>query len=286
MAPARTERPRARRPRTAARSRRRQASDLLARVLIAIPAIVFAIVIVEQGGLVFALGLVLLAILALGELYTLMVRVRPVNLAGFLTVAGMVFAATYGQPLQVLMVLAAAFPLVFCLSFLRPRRPNVSWAMAATFFGILWIGLPLVHAVLLRDLRHGDGLVIDVLIGTFAGDTAAYFGGRIWGRRQLAPRISPGKTVEGLVAGIAAGTLAFWLAGLYQDWLSGAHALVIGALVALAAPAGDLFESLIKRDLDVKDTGRFFGAHGGVLDRLDAALFAIPAAYYVSVAVL
>jgi phosphatidate cytidylyltransferase len=280
MAPGRTQRPRAGGARTGARRRRSQASDLLARVLVAIPAIVFAIVIVEQGGLVFALGLVLLGILALGELYTLMARVRPVNLAGFLTMAGMVLAANYGRPLQVLMVLVAAFPVVFCLSFLRPRRPNVSWAMAATFFGILWIGLPLVHAVLLRDLRHGDGLVIDVLVGTFAGDTAAYFGGRIWGRRQLAPRISPSKTVEGLVAGIAAGTLAFWVAGLYQDWLSGAHALVIGLLVALAAPVGDLFESLIKRDLEVKDTGRLFGPHGGVLDRIDAVLFTIVVGYY------
>jgi phosphatidate cytidylyltransferase len=280
MAPARTRGPRPRRARTGARSRRRQAGDLLARVLVAIPAIVFAIVIVEEGGLVFALGLVLLGILALGELYTLMARVRPVNLAGFLTLAGMVLAANYGGPLQVLMALVAAFPVVFCLSFLRPRRAHVSWAMAATFFGILWIGLPLVHAVLLRELRHGDGLVIDVLIGTFAGDTAAYFGGRIWGRRQLAPQISPGKTVEGLVAGIAAGTLAFWFAGLYQDWLSGAHALVIGVLVALAAPVGDLFESLIKRDLEVKDTGRLFGPHGGVLDRLDAVLFTIVIGYY------
>ena len=261
-------------------ARREEGSDLLPRVLVAIPAIAFAIFIVVQGGLVFALGVLALGIVALGELYTMMRRVHPVNLGGFLTVAAMVLAALYGEPRHVLMVLVAAFPVVFYLSFFRPRRANVSWAFAATFFGILWIGLPLVHAVLLRELPHGDGLVVDVLVATFLGDTGAYFGGRIWGQRLLAPRISPNKTFEGLLAGILVGTLAFWFAGLYQDWLQGADAILIGLLVALAAPVGDLFESLVKRDLEVKDTGRFFGAHGGVLDRLDAVLFTIVVAYY------
>ena len=263
---------------------RRQRSDLPARIAFALPAIAFAIFIVYYGGLVFALGVLVLAIVALGELYTMMARVRPVNLAGMLAVAGMVLAALYGEPRHVLMVLAAAFPLAFYLSFLRPRRQNVSWALAATFFGILWIGIPIVHAVLLRELDHGDGLIIDVLVATFIGDTAAYFGGRMYGRRPLAPVISPNKTVEGLVAGVLGGTLAFWFGGLYQDWLSGTDALLIGLLVSLAAPMGDLFESLVKRDLGVKDTGRFFGAHGGVLDRLDGALFAVVAGYYAALA--
>ncbi len=263
---------------------RRQApareSDLLSRVLIAIPAALFALLIVGQGGLVFALGIFVLGVLAMGELYTLMARVRPVNLGGFLTLGGLIAAALYGEPRHVLMVLAASFPLMFWLSFFRPRRQYVSWALAASFFGVLWVGIPMVHAVLLRETPHGDGLVIDVLIGTFLGDTAAYFGGRFYGRRPLAPLISPNKTLEGLVAGILGGTLAFWCAGLYQDWLSGVDALLIGLAVAVAAPVGDLFESLVKRDLAVKDTGTFFGAHGGVLDRLDAVFFSMVAAYY------
>ena len=132
----------------------------------------------------------------------------------------------------------------------------------------------------LRELDHGDGLLIDVLVGTFLGDSAAYLGGRAYGRRPLAPDISPNKTVEGLVVGLVGGTLAFWAAGLYQDWLSGWEALVIGFFVALAAPVGDLFESALKRDLDVKDTGKLFGPHGGVLDRLDAVFFTVVVAYY------
>jgi phosphatidate cytidylyltransferase len=256
-------------------------------VLAALPAIAFALFIVIEGGLVFALGILVLAIVALTELYGMMKRVRPANLAGFLAVAALVLAALYGEPRHLVMVLVAAFPVTFMLALFRPRRENISWAMAVTLFGVLWIGLPFAHAVLLRELppdSHGMGLMIDVLVGTFIGDTAAYFVGRAFGRTPLAPLISPNKTVAGLVGGVVGATLAFWFAGLYQDWLSGVDAILIGLSVALAAPVGDLFESAIKRDLQVKDAGRFFGAHGGVLDRLDAVLFTIPVAYYVAVA--
>jgi phosphatidate cytidylyltransferase len=269
----------------AARRERRGGSDLAPRVLVAVPAIVFALFIVNQGGLVFSVGIFALGVVAMGELYTLMGRVRPPALAGFLTLAGMLAAALYGEPRHVIMVLAASFPVTFFLATLRPRREHVSWAIAVVYLGVLWIGLPMVYAVWLRENPplHGDGLVIDVLVATFVGDTCAYFGGRWYGRTPLAPLISPNKTLEGLVAGVLGGTLAFWAAGLYQDWLTGPHALLMGALVALAAPVGDLFESMIKRDLEVKDTGRLFGAHGGVLDRLDAVLFTIPVAYFAAV---
>ena len=260
--------------------RERGASDLAPRVVVAIPAIIVALILVHQGEEVWAIGLFALGAVAMGELYTLMGRVRPPALAGFLTLLAMIAAAQYGEPRHVIMVLVASFPVTFLLAVLRPRREHVSWAIAVTYLGVLWIGLAIVHAVWLREPLHGDGLVIDVLVATFVGDTAAYFGGRIYGRTPLAPLISPNKTLEGLLAGVAGGTLAFWAAGLYQDWLTGPHALLMGALVALAAPVGDLFESMIKRDLEVKDTGKLFGAHGGVLDRLDAVFFTVPVAYY------
>jgi phosphatidate cytidylyltransferase len=270
------------------RRRRRERSDTGARVLAAIPAIAFAIFIVAQGGIVFALGLIALGVLAMAELYAMMSRVRPPSLAGFVTLVALVFTALYGSRSQLPLVLVLSVPLTFFLALLRPRRENVSWAMAVTFLGIVWIGVAVAHGVLLRETHHGGALVLDVLIGTFIGDTGAYFGGRAWGRRPLAPRISPNKTVEGLLTGIVIGTLAFWLfAVAYQhEWFKGPDALLIGFCVALVGPVGDLFESLIKRDLDVKDTGRFFGAHGGVLDRVDAVLFTLVAGYYVSQAVL
>jgi phosphatidate cytidylyltransferase len=271
---------------------RRGGSDLAGRVLVALIAAPVAILLVWQGEEVFALGLAVLGVVALGELYTLVERVRPPALAGFLTLIALLTAALYGEPRHVVMVLVAAFPVTFFLALARPRRANVSWAIAVTMFGVLWIGLAMVHAIWLRDLSieqdgetigTGMGLLFDVLIATFIGDTFAYFVGRAYGRSQFAPLISPNKTLEGLVGGVIGGTLAFWLAGLYQDWLSGWDALLIGFLVAITAPLGDLFESLVKRDLEVKDTGTLFGAHGGVLDRLDAVLFTVVVGYYAAV---
>jgi phosphatidate cytidylyltransferase len=126
--------------------------------------------------------------------------------------------------------------------------------------------------------------VVDVLVKTFVADTSAYAGGRLFGSRRLAPKISPNKTIEGLMAGFLGGTMGFWFAGLYQDWLSGADALLMGACIAALAALGDLFESMVKRDLNIKDTGRAFGPHGGLLDRLDAVMFTIVGGYYLSVA--
>ena len=278
---------RPRRPRRREPRERRPRSDLSARVLAAVPAILFATIIVAAGGWVFAAGLFFLGVICLHELYDLTKRAAPMRLAGFIALAGLIVAAQLGDQFQILIVLVASIPLTFFLAVARPRRQDVAWGIAATLLGVLWIGLAFAHAVLLRELDHGGALLLDVLIGTFIGDTAAYFGGRAYGRRPLAPRISPNKTVEGLIAGILGGTLAFWLfAFSYQDWFSGVDALVIGFCVALAAPVGDLFESLLKRDLDVKDSGRFFGAHGGALDRLDAVFFTVVVAYYASAALL
>jgi phosphatidate cytidylyltransferase len=270
------------------RRRRRGRSDLGARVLAALPAIAFVILITAKGGLVFVAGLFVVGMVCLAELYKLMGRARPVPLGGYIGLLALLLAAYYGDQFQILLVFVATVPLTFFLAVARPRRENVSWGIAATLLGITWIGLALAHAVLLRDLPHGGALVVDVLLGTFVGDTAAYIGGRAWGRRPLAPRISPNKTVEGLLVGILGGTLAFWgFQVAYQNaFLGGAHALLMGFAVALAAPVGDLFESLIKRDLDVKDTGTVFGPHGGALDRLDAVFFTAVVGYYMAVALL
>jgi phosphatidate cytidylyltransferase len=261
------------------RSRRRQRSDLSARLLAAVPAIAFALFIVIEGGLVFALGLFALGCVCMHELYAMYERAHPVRLAGFLALGGLLAAALYGDQFQVLLVAVAALGVLFALTLLQ-CRPSVG-GMAVTLLGIYWIGFALAHAVLLRGLPHGLGIVIDVLVGTFLGDTGAYFGGRLFGERPLAPRISPNKTVEGLLIGMVCAVLGVWIAHLYQGWLPGSHALVLGLGVAIVGPVGDLFESFVKREAGAKDTGRVFGAHGGALDRLDAVLFAAVVGYYI-----
>jgi phosphatidate cytidylyltransferase len=257
----------------------RPRSDLSQRVLVAIPAIVYALFIVIQGGLVFTLGLIPLGIVCLHELYEMFDRAHPARLAGMLGLVGMALAAHFGGGYDLMLAMAATIPLTFAISVLQGRggAPGVS----VTLLGIVWIAFGIAHAILLRDLPHGDGIVIDVLVGTFLGDTGAYLGGRAIGATKLAPRISPNKTWEGLGIGIVVAVAAVWFAGLYQDWLSGTDALLLGLAVALAAPTGDLFESYLKRDAGTKDTGRLFGAHGGALDRLDAVLFTVVVGYYV-----
>jgi phosphatidate cytidylyltransferase len=271
---ARTKTARARR-----RERGEQSSELGARVAVALPAIALALFLVIEGGLVFALGLFVLGCVCMHELYAMYARARPARLAGYLALGGLLAAALYGDQVQILLAAVLALPIVFGFTMLQPR-PSVEGLMV-TLLGIYWIGFALAQAVLLRALPHGEGILIDVLVGTFLGDTGAYFGGHLVGRRPLAPSISPNKTVEGLIVGMGCAVLGVWLAGRYQDWLPSGHALVLGVGVALVAPIGDLFESFVKRQAGAKDSGRLFGVHGGALDRLDAALFAVVVGYYI-----
>jgi phosphatidate cytidylyltransferase len=259
-------------------------SELGARLAVAVPAIAFAITIIALGGIWFTLGLLALAVVCLGELFDLYPDVEPVRLAGFIGVAAVMLAAYAGDDMDVLLAFVAFFPVLFAVTLAQRRAGTLG--MALTVFGVAWIGLALAHGVLLRELPHGGGIIVDILVGTFVGDTGAYLGGRWFGRRPLALRVSPNKTVEGLLIGMGTAILATWLAGTYQDWLSGTDALVLGLGVAFAAPAGDLFESFIKREAGTKDSGRLFGAHGGALDRLDAVLFTAVAGYYIWLALV
>jgi phosphatidate cytidylyltransferase len=260
-------------------------SETTARVVVAIPWVTFAIAIVAVGGEVFMGALVVLAVLGLREFFRMAEPERPFPLPAYAVAAGMVIAAHYGSSFQILLVFAAIFPLSFLFAVARRDHEAITISIAFTVLGVAWMGLGFSHAVLLRDLpTHGGALLIDVLVATFLGDTAAYGAGRLFGTRRITPRISPNKTLEGTIGGFLGATLGFWFAGLYQDWLPGIDALLMGMCIGVIAPIGDLFASLLKRDLGVKDTGRLFGPHGGLIDRLDAVLFTVVAGYYLSVA--
>jgi phosphatidate cytidylyltransferase len=275
-----------RRERKAPRRRRRSGmrGETAKRVLVAIPLIVFAIAITVAGGIYFAIAMIGIGALCLREYIEMAEELRPIQRAAYIAVPALVVAAYFGTAFNVLLVLAAAFPVIFAFGTDRRHRDGIVGSMGVTLLGIVWIGIPLVHAVFLRDLpNHGAALIVDVLVGTFAADTGAYATGRMFGSHKIAPSLSPNKTLEGLIGGFLIGTMAFWFAGLYQDWLSGVDALIIGAAVAAVAPVGDLFESMLKRDLGKKDTGTLFGPHGGALDRLDAVFFTIVVGYYLAV---
>jgi phosphatidate cytidylyltransferase len=178
------------------------------------------------------------------------------------------------------------FTLTVLLSFLfaavSETRQSTTVAVATTVLGAAWVGLGLGFLILVRDLEpDGRLILITVLVTVFVADTFAYIGGRLAGRHKLAPAISPGKTWEGLVAGLVGGVLTTYLA-LNEEPIAidGWEAFFLGGVIVLAAVAGDLFESMVKRDLGVKDSGRILLGHGGILDRIDSIVFAAPAAYF------
>jgi phosphatidate cytidylyltransferase len=264
----------------------RQRSELFSRVLVGIPAAVIAVVFIDVGGVAFALFMIAIGCVCMSELYALLHRWKPVPVIGFAALVAMVLGARFGTLRDVIEVAMAAVPLLFIAVLARGQAGGATVAIAGTLLGIYWVGFAFAHAELLRQLPHGKALVLDIAIGTFLGDTAAYLGGRLFGRIPLAPSISPSKTVEGLVCGALIAIVSVYLAAESSSaWLTHGDALLLGITIAVLGPIGDLFESLVKRDAGAKDAGTLFGAHGGALDRLDGVMFTIVAAYYVYLAV-
>jgi phosphatidate cytidylyltransferase len=152
---------------------------------------------------------------------------------------------------------------------------------AIVLTGMLYVGLTLSYLILVRLLPEGEFLLIFLLLVTWAADTAAYYVGTLYGRRLLAPRISPKKTVEGLAGGIIGATIiAFVSRWTFLPEFSNVDTLVLAIFLTLAGLWGDLVESAIKRSVGVKDSGGLLPGHGGMLDRLDSLLFTAPAFYY------
>src|SRR5207248_1363584 len=160
-------------------------------------------------------------------------------------------------------------------------RQSLTVAIGTTVLGAAWIGLGLGHALLLRSVPdHGRLAVFTVMLTVFAADAFAYFTGLLIGRHKMTPVLSPGKTWEGLAGGTVVAILVPFFALYHQHFLTVGESLALGVVIAVVAPLGDLFESALKRDMGVKDSGHLLAGHGGMLDRLDALLFASVASYY------
>jgi phosphatidate cytidylyltransferase len=228
---------------------------------------------------------------AMLELRGVPVRRRSLWVVSALTLpaslpAGHPWMAVIGEvPWRELLLIGFALYLLVAEVFTSNRSSLQS--LVFTLFGYVWISWGFGLIITLRytpDGVIGMWYLTFPMLAIIATDVGGYVFGSLWGRRLLAPRISPKKTVEGLLGGLAlalvvvGGTMA--LLPLWTDFrLDLAHLLVFGLAVPLAALAGDLFESLVKRWAGVKDTGVFLPGHGGVLDRIDSTLIAVPATY-------
>jgi phosphatidate cytidylyltransferase len=153
-------------------------------------------------------------------------------------------------------------------------------AVLALFLMTLWIGVPLAYLSLIEDLPNGSYLVLVAVVGSWISDAGAYFAGRFFGRHKLFPTLSPKKTYEGALGGLlvtvaAVGCFAYAILGF-----DAIEAILFGVAISAFSQAGDLFESILKRLLELKDLGNILPGHGGILDRIDSLLFTAPAVYY------
>jgi phosphatidate cytidylyltransferase len=260
-------------------------SNFLSRILVTVAGVPIVLYLVYLGGWwLFGLA-AFAAIVALHEFYVMARSLRPLVLAGYAGALAALLGAQLGGAEWMLGGFMLTLLLAFLLYGIAETRQTATVTMSTTIFGVAWIALGLGHLLLLRDVpEHGRLAVFTVLIAVFADDTAAYLIGRLVGRHKLAPSLSPGKTWEGFVAGTVAAIAVAFFALYEQDFLTIPESIGLGAAVALAGAAGDLFESALKRDLDVKDSGQLLGGHGGMLDRIDSLLFAAVAAFYVVIA--
>ena len=239
-----------------------------------------AIVLVVHGGLIFFFAIAALALLALNEFYRLTTRYRPLPLAGFLGVALMVSMAWFFSPVALFGAVCAGVLSTALLGLMAGPKPGVTVRMAVTLLGMLYIGLGFSAVLLILPMGDHGWILLTVIFGTWAGDTMAYFTGKFFGSTPMAPVLSPKKTWEGFAGGAISTVLLVMFIGLYTPLHPGGSFLV-GVAIAIAGPLGDLFESLVKRDVQIKDSGRGLPGHGGVLDRFDALLWASVASYFV-----
>lgn len=228
---------------------------------------------------------VLLAGLLAGREYLLLLRRLNLNPSIPLTLIFFLCAMADGQWPELGILGWAAWPaaaLMLAEQVFRRNRPGSLYSWACSYAGVIYIGLSLGFFVRLRALDQGLAWIALALIGVWVSDSTAYFVGGAWGRRRLAPFISPKKSWEGLVGGLAAGMLVVWLIGWLALGLPHWQGLVLGVVVVAAATLGDLAESVIKRQVSVKDSGNLIPGHGGMLDRVDSLLFVGPAVYYIA----
>jgi phosphatidate cytidylyltransferase len=208
---------------------------------------------------------------------------RPATLLILVATVGVVFGAYWkgvgALPIAVFLTFAGSM-LWYVLGVVEARPVS---NVGVTTMGFVWVGVLGSYASVMLRAHHGNGLFLGAVVVAVAADVAAFVVGRWVGSRPMAPAISPNKTVEGFIGGLVGAVIVGGIIGKeVAPWAGIKHGLLLGLSIGLIAPAGDLFESMVKRDLGIKDSGSVLAGHGGLLDRFDSILFALPTAYYVA----
>ncbi|HEX8692152.1 MAG TPA: phosphatidate cytidylyltransferase [Longimicrobium sp.] len=273
-------------------------SETATRTAVAAVGIPVAVGSMYLGGWALAALLALSAVLAARELFRMAELKRafalaPVGLAGaalLIAAAAVDPSAGLDNPLVGAAVVVVLLATLAAAIWMRGVAGEPLLSISVTFLGAVYPAL-LLFALFLRHLPgvegplHGTAILLFPVVLTWLSDTFAYFAGRLWGKRKLIPKVSPGKTVAGALGAVVGTPLAavgysLFLAR-FPAWRMGiAEAAALGVLVSVAAQVGDLAESLLKRDAGVKDSGRLLPGHGGALDRFDSLFFTLPVGYF------
>lgn len=258
-----------------------RASDLTLRIASAVGLVALLLGSLYLGGWWFTTFLTLVMLISVGEFYATLRRVgyAPLALMGLLGVIGMPIL-THTSTLHAAAGVAASATVIVALVYSLVARRYPLDNAAVTVFGMLWVGL-LIFAVPVAASPHPVAYIIFVGLVTAMVDIGSYAIGRGFGHRALSPALSPNKTVEGFIGGVVTGIItAAVLSTLppYEE-IGFTGSLVLGGVIGIVGPLGDLAESMVKRSLRVKDMGSVLPGHGGMLDRIDSFLFAVPAAY-------
>jgi len=249
------------------------------------------IIITMRGGYHFLALIDIVIFIGLWEFYAMMTAkgLRPYRTIGIVSGLALSWYVFFRNGVYANLFLTVGLLAIMTLELTRRDGKDAIYHVATTMFGVLYVGYLASHLVLLRELPIAAGLdyavggsfVFLAFLVTWAGDTGAYIVGSAIGKRPLLPRVSAKKTVEG-----AAGGMVFAIAGAvvarytFAGYLDLTQAMILGVAAGSISQIGDLFESLIKRDADVKDTSGLIPGHGGVLDRFDGLLFTAPLLYY------
>lgn len=269
---------------------------MLTRILTALVGIPVAAFVVTKGGLLFLAAVLFLTLVGWKELADMGATKKAHLFKASSGLASVLLVLSLGLGFEQLALPIIALGSIAILIeglYNHCQRGEVQWeqhtslsALAFLYVGVLFAHLPLLRnlpgaAVLTGSLtfQHGEFLFWVILLGTWASDTFAYFAGRALGKHKFCS-VSPKKTWEGVIAGFIGCVLVIYLLGSSYLNLTALQALAVGIAVGIAAPIGDLVESILKRSFEIKDSGKLFPGHGGVLDRFDSLLFAVPVAYY------
>jgi phosphatidate cytidylyltransferase len=232
----------------------------------------------------FLLFILFVIFLALREFYALSLpEVSPGGKGAGFVLGFLLALSLYSREPRCFLftIVLALFFLSIRALFQREEFPERVEKVSKQLLGFFYLPLLLGHFVLLRNLEKGRWWVLFTLVAVYFGDTLAFYVGRAWGKRKMAPQISPGKTVEGGLGAVAGSMAGAWVSKLvFFPSIPLPHALILGAAVGVIGQLGDLWESLLKRSAKVKDSGVLIPGHGGLLDRIDSVLFAAPLVYY------